>query len=41
MKIKGCDKQLLIFFQTLGAKSVSDHTWKVYVITKKKNGAQV
>ena len=36
MEIKGCDKPLLIFLWTLGAKSISrHHTWKVYVIMEK------
>ena len=41
MEIKGCDKQLLIFLQTLEAKSVSScHKRRMYIITE-QNGAQV
>jgi len=36
MEIKGCDKQLLVFLQTLEAKFVSGHqTRRVYVIAEK------
>ena len=36
MEIKGYDKQMLIFLQTLGAKSVSGHhTRRVYLIMEK------
>ena len=40
MEIKSCDKQLFIFLQTLGAKSISGlHMWRVYAIME--NDAQV
>jgi len=36
MEIKSCDKQFLIFLQTVGAKSVSGHhMWWMYVILEK------
>jgi len=36
MEIKGCDKQLLIFLQTVEAKYVSgNHTQQVYIIMEK------